>query len=199
MTDDICGASNRDDEPCGLPAGWGTDHPGEGRCKHHGGASSGAPEGNQNAMRHGLNSVPEYLAAHLDESQQDDLVATHEALLTRYERCHGHDPDYAASKRLRRVAIEIIKEDVADAWLAEQAAESGNLLMEHRIDTDDQGRIIDEYDVPNSVLESFTALKRETRLTLKDMGLLRDPDTKQAESVAGLTEVLSADPNTMAE
>jgi len=46
MTDnDTCGATNRDGEPCELPAGWGTDHAGEGRCKHHGGASSGAPKG----------------------------------------------------------------------------------------------------------------------------------------------------------
>ena len=33
-----CGAKHRNREGiCGLPAGWGTDHVGEGRCKHHGG------------------------------------------------------------------------------------------------------------------------------------------------------------------
>lgn len=36
-----------DDEPegnyCGQRAGWSTDHPGQGRCKLHGGASAGAP------------------------------------------------------------------------------------------------------------------------------------------------------------
>lgn len=32
-----CGAKNRQGEPCQRPAGWGTDHPGEGRCKLHGG------------------------------------------------------------------------------------------------------------------------------------------------------------------
>lgn len=36
---DTCGATNRNDEPCGLPAGWGTGHVGDGRCKLHGGSS----------------------------------------------------------------------------------------------------------------------------------------------------------------
>jgi len=34
-----CGAKTRDGGTCGQPAGWGTDHPGEGRCKFHGGAT----------------------------------------------------------------------------------------------------------------------------------------------------------------
>jgi hypothetical protein len=48
-----CGATKRDGsgESCGLPAGWGTDHVGEGRCKHHDGP--GAPEGNKNAVTTG--------------------------------------------------------------------------------------------------------------------------------------------------
>src|SRR5512144_636258 len=33
-----CGAKRRDGAPCQMPAGQGTDHPGFGRCKHHGGA-----------------------------------------------------------------------------------------------------------------------------------------------------------------
>lgn len=34
-----CGGTNRAGEPCGHPAGWGTDHPGIGRCKNHGGST----------------------------------------------------------------------------------------------------------------------------------------------------------------
>jgi len=54
MTHDTCGATKRDGsgDPCGLPAGWGTDY-GDGLCKYHGGATrdkSGAPEGNDNAV-----------------------------------------------------------------------------------------------------------------------------------------------------
>ena len=35
----LCGAKNRLGRPCQQPAGAGTDHPGEGRCRHHGGRS----------------------------------------------------------------------------------------------------------------------------------------------------------------
>jgi hypothetical protein len=49
---DTCGATNRNDEPCGLPAGWGTDHVGEGRCRLHGGAT---PRGEDSPhFKHGL-------------------------------------------------------------------------------------------------------------------------------------------------
>lgn len=34
-----CGAKGRTGQPCGLPAGHGTDHPGIGRCKLHGGST----------------------------------------------------------------------------------------------------------------------------------------------------------------
>ena len=70
---DICGATNRNGEPCSLPAGWGTPGSQKGRCRFHGGASTGpkdtehleendfaegnagggAPEGNTNSQIHG--------------------------------------------------------------------------------------------------------------------------------------------------
>ncbi|MET9339263.1 hypothetical protein [Nonomuraea sp. NPDC003804] len=34
-----CGGTNRGGQTCGHPAGWGTDHPGIGKCKHHGGST----------------------------------------------------------------------------------------------------------------------------------------------------------------
>ncbi|MFF0409070.1 hypothetical protein ACFYUY_01370 [Kitasatospora sp. NPDC004745] len=40
----VCGAKTRQEtsaESCGLPAGWGTDHAGVGRCKLHGGKTGG--------------------------------------------------------------------------------------------------------------------------------------------------------------
>jgi len=53
MNDNTCGATTRNGEPCKRPAGWGTDHVGDGRCKQHGG-SGGAPEGEGNgSYEHG--------------------------------------------------------------------------------------------------------------------------------------------------
>jgi uncharacterized protein YjcR len=47
-----CGAKTRSGHPCRAPAANG-----KGRCRMHGGAQgSGAPLGNQNALKHGLYS-----------------------------------------------------------------------------------------------------------------------------------------------
>lgn len=35
----FCGGLKRNGDPCLREAGWGTDHPGTGKCKHHGGAN----------------------------------------------------------------------------------------------------------------------------------------------------------------
>jgi hypothetical protein len=43
-----CGGTNRAGKPCKHPAGWGTDHPGIGRCKNHGGST---PTHRQAAIR----------------------------------------------------------------------------------------------------------------------------------------------------
>jgi hypothetical protein len=54
--DDRCPGTNRDGDRCGHPKGWGTDHVGEGYCKHHGGAATdqGAPPGEDNgSYEHG--------------------------------------------------------------------------------------------------------------------------------------------------
>jgi len=63
MSDNNCPGTNNEGEPCGLDAGWGTPN-NSGPCKFHGGLggdvgdSGGAPEGNQNAMTHGLTADP---------------------------------------------------------------------------------------------------------------------------------------------
>lgn len=47
-----CGAKTRSGQPCRAPAANG-----KGRCRMHGGAEgTGAPLGNQNALKHGLYS-----------------------------------------------------------------------------------------------------------------------------------------------
>lgn len=52
---ETCGAKNQSGDPCGLRAGWGTDHVGEGRCRFHGGLSTGPKDasGNKNAVTTG--------------------------------------------------------------------------------------------------------------------------------------------------
>lgn len=47
-----CGAKTRNGSPCRAPAVTGKQ-----RCRMHGGAAgTGAPQGNQNALKHGLST-----------------------------------------------------------------------------------------------------------------------------------------------
>lgn len=68
MTKNICGANKRDGsgDKCSLPAGWGTDHVGEGNCKLHGGAAVKKGRENPN-FKHGL------FSDHLDEQDQETI------------------------------------------------------------------------------------------------------------------------------
>jgi len=163
-------------------------------CHHHKGLQEGQAEaGNQRATKHGLYALPEHLKAHFTETQQDRYTAYFEALCTRYSRIHGQDPDEFAKDRLSRIAIECVKERIADEWLSEQADETGNLLIEsYIIGQDESGNPI-EAEQENQILKELTALKRETRLTLKDMGLLSDPESQKAEKMGELSELWRED------
>lgn len=63
-----CGANKRDGsgDQCALPAGWGTDHVGEGNCKLHGGAAVKKGRENPN-FKHGL------FSDYLDEQDQETI------------------------------------------------------------------------------------------------------------------------------
>ncbi len=90
-----CGAKNRAGNPCKRPAGWGTKHPGEGRCKLHGGASTGAP-GNINNLKHGLYSkhLAEEERERFEEHLEDDTLDREIALMkVKIERIIGLYPD----------------------------------------------------------------------------------------------------------
>lgn len=65
-----CGArrTKSPDQLCRRPAGWGTDHPGAGRCKLHGGRS-------QNGNAYGLRMAAAAELAKLDVSPVHDPLA----------------------------------------------------------------------------------------------------------------------------
>jgi len=190
MSKEKCGATCSDGSEC-------QNYPIQGRerCRHHGGKSTGPKteagkdKSRMNAVSHGLYAVPDYLKPHLSEEQQDRYTAYFEALCSRYERLHSREPDDFAKDRLSRVAIECVKERIADEYLAQEAESS--LLTQQQIEDTQEGII--QVERENHILKELTALKRETRLTLKDMGLLKDPESKQADATETLIEVLKED------
>lgn len=64
-----CRAKTRAGTPCKQPAGWGTNHFGEGRCKLHGGKSTGPPKANKNAVKTG--EYESIIFDVLDEEEKD--------------------------------------------------------------------------------------------------------------------------------
>lgn len=181
-----CGATCRDGSECEAYPVTGGD-----RCRMHGGKGSGAPDKNQNARSHGLHSTPEYLLEDLDDSHLDTYHATFEALCTRYQEIHGSDPDFAAKKRLSRVAVEMVKEDLADEYLKQNASE--HILVEDETIGYSEDDTPQEVTQANKLLPELTALKRETRLALKDMGLLNDPESQKADEMGQVRQLWAED------
>lgn len=77
QADGKCGAITRTPDKkgklCGRPAGWGTNHPGVGRCKLHGGCSTGPKnkeklKGNNNGV-----STGEFEAIWMDQLGEEEI------------------------------------------------------------------------------------------------------------------------------
>ena len=81
MTKAVCGAKKKQGPgDCQRPAGWGTDHPGSGRCKLHGGSS---PSGKKAAKR-------EQAEAAVETYGLPREVSPHQALEEELYRTAGH-------------------------------------------------------------------------------------------------------------
>ena len=72
----LCGAKSRQGTPCRRPAGWGTDHPGTGRCKLHGGCSPGGPPSNKKALATGEHEAIWFDVLPKDERKAYRRIAT---------------------------------------------------------------------------------------------------------------------------
>ena len=80
---EICGAKTKRGTPCLRPAGWGTNHPGTGRCKLHGGCSTGPKDqrGNKNAVKTG-----EYETIWLDTLDEEERELFHQINLDKIKQ-----------------------------------------------------------------------------------------------------------------
>lgn len=91
---------------CRNPAGKGTDHFGEGRCKFHGGASTGAPKGNQNPLKHALNADEQHYYRNLGPDGKRFVETTERTIVERIQR-NTREVDSLDRILARRIAIEI--------------------------------------------------------------------------------------------
>lgn len=131
MNDDTesCPATNRNGEPCGHPAGWGTDND-SGPCKFHGGATEGAgpPEGNNNAVTVGA-WAEDFVTDFLKDDEIDRVKDLSELL---------DEPTSAqeAAARAAAVAMEQFRRSGDPAFLRrfEQICDKAGLFPDEGVD-----------------------------------------------------------------
>lgn len=122
----------------------------------------GAPEGNQNALKHGLYSDRDNLYKNLDEEQQRFVVQLSEDLLDRVE---GEIGAYER-EAIRNICIDVVKRRKFNEYFAEN-----------------------DFDVDNVAEKTHRIYKDLVKLTtseLTDLGLnMQAPEQKEAEAKQG--------------
>lgn len=159
-------------------------------CHHHKGLEEGqAGENNDRAVKHGLHTSAETFFENADEHHLDTYYAMHEALCSRYERIHGWI-DAGIKKDLAEVAFEMAKLDMAKEYEAENAVDTSKPITEMETQMSESGPW--EKEVISKVEKIKTHIRRENRLTLKDMGIYESPEKQKANAMEKtLAEVLS--------
>lgn len=142
-----CGAKTRSGGPCRHEAGWGTDHPGAGRCKLHGGSTP---------IKHGIYSRV--------------LRPRHQALLAELSEAPVDDPsdDIRVHQVLVLAALEQWQEQLGLAEVARADVEAA--LEAH--DPDGIGRAIEQQDRAEKLADYLwgrveLALDRQAKLKQK--------------------------------
>lgn len=190
---DRCPGTNRQDERCGHPAGWGTDTK-TGPCKFHGGLAeggaregAGAPEGNVNSVTHGAYAdCNSFYQDVLDDAHRGLVDDIFEDYMADYEAQHG-EPPLGLESELFRLSVSHVKDVVLDSWASErpESLESGNPLVGEETHYTEGGQQYNRYK-ESVVLRAQKSLSSDRRQWLKDLGLLEDPETQKASAISDL-------------
>lgn len=168
---DRCGAQCRDGNHCEKYPVDGAE-----RCRMHGGIvgdGNGAPEGNQNATRHGLHADPSNV---LDELAESDPEA-YEWVLKKYDSYLDAAPfgdGSAKADQLKQIATQeyiiwnAMGFQLKSGVVVEADAEAGAALAD---------RIAE-----NPVNRPLDRMQRTVVNRLKELGILDDPRSQQADA-----------------
>lgn len=131
-----CGAKTRSGSPCGRPAGWGTDHPGSGRCKLHGGCSTGPKtEAGKQKVRDNAIKHAGYVERLLNEDERILYSHLYDGTIEKHEL----DPaDPVQMSMLQRACITWIKLLRLDEWELEEEIVAMNELTEKDPETGEE-------------------------------------------------------------
>ena len=201
---------------CGQPEGWGCGPDiTEGRCKHHGGLNSGengqgGTEGNTNAVTHGAYADHNaYYQDVLDDAMRAFVDDVFEDYVEEYQKRHGEASvddvedltegiPLGIETELFRIAVTHAKDIGLDRWASEKpdGLESGHPLVdkETNLVPIGEGMVETERSYRESVVQAAQKrLSTDRRQWLKDLGLLEDPDSQQAQATQTLAQVINSE------
>lgn len=188
--EDKCGArvkqtpEDMDEAYCEHPAGFRTDHAGDGRCYLHGGASKSANQGNTYAEKHGLYTQRQSYYEERSPQEKAWIDAVIESLLD--DAPFGDDPPFAKLQMVRNVAIDMHKLQRANDYIEDK----GVVHKDKTVGYTDDGKPIKQ-DEENVLNIAYDRLNRTLTRQLKELGVLDDPDSQQAEAQANIASELS--------
>lgn len=179
-----------DDDP--YVTNHGTDHVGfcerwpvksndSERCPMHGGLTPDedtAPEDNLRAMTHGLHAKR---SSYYEQMDDEEKVLVEEFVddwleLSTYDR-----DNTSVVNELYRIAVDQIR-----LWNAQDEFEKGIVYEQYEDIDPESGRV--ETDQENPANLPYDRLDRTTFRKLKDLGVLDDPESQQAEATESLAE-----------
>jgi hypothetical protein len=169
---------------CQNKAGFRTDHVGDGRCYLHGGGSKSANEGNNHAETHGLYADRQNYYKNRPTREQQWIDAVVESLLD--DALFSPD-NFAKMQMLRNIAIDMHKMQNANDFIDKAGLVQEDAVVGYA----DNGKPIKE-DKENPINITYDRLNRTMTRQLKELGILDDRDSKQAEASQNLANELSA-------
>lgn len=169
---------------CNNKAGFRTGNLGDGKCYLHGGATPSQHAGNVHAEKHGLHTERQRYYKKRSDAEQAWMDAVVESLLD--DMPGGEDPSFAKLQMVRNIAIDMHKLRNANDYIDEV----GVVHKDKTVGYTDDGQPIKE-DQENAVNVAYDRLNRTMTRQLKELGILDDPDTQEAEAKQDIASELS--------
>lgn len=181
--DGRCNAKTRDDGYCTKYPAKEDGEVINGRCYLHGGhPDSGTKKGEAKALKHGLYSDRSTYYQNLDYDEQAWVDEMIDGLV---EKAPFDEDDLGEMEILRQTVIDMHILRNTNAYI-----QQNGIAQTKIIDTDDKGDPV-EAEVENILNLPKDRLQRSVTKRLKELGILDDPDSQQAEATKNLAEVLS--------
>lgn len=157
------------------------------RCRHHGGKTPtkdenpnvGAPEGNKNAMSHGLRSDPVELLEHLRETDETSYAWIQDKFES-YLSVAPFERDSAYADQLLQICVREYS-----IWKASSIqVNDGILTKEKKV----AGEAVLEVNVENPASKSLDRMERTVIKRLDKLGVMPSPEKQAAEGIEDLAQ-----------